>query len=186
MKSPIKYMTPEELIRLFRVIDSARDRAIFRLAYHRGLRAGEIRKLMMDDWRPTSGRLFVHRLKNRKKNTSGEYLLTEVEIKALRSWLRERGGDPGPIFVSNRRTAISKQMLDVLIKKYCEAAKIPADKAHMHALRHSCATSLMEQGEDIAVVKDHLGHASVTSTEIYAAITNRRRDEVGKRLKTWK
>jgi len=182
----IKYLTEEELERLFRVITSVRDRAIFRLAYHRGLRASEVALLQMDDYRADRGRLFVHRLKQRRNNTSGEYVLTDIEIRALKAWLRERGGEPGPIFISNRRTGISRKMLDVLMRQYSAAAKIPADKRHFHALRHSCATSLMEQGDDIAIVQDHLGHASITSTEIYAQVTNKRRDQAGMKRKNWR
>ena len=52
-----KYLTEEELTRLFAVIKSVRDRAIFRIAYHRGLRAGEVALLQMDDYRQSAGRL---------------------------------------------------------------------------------------------------------------------------------
>ena len=179
----IKYLTDEELARLFSVISSPRDRAIFRLAYHRGLRASEVGLLQLADYRPTAGRLLVHRLKN---GNAGEYSLTDIETKTLRVWLKVRGDDPGPIFVSNRKTAISQQMLDVLMKKYCEDARIPRDKAHFHALRHSCATSLLDRGEGIEYAKDHLGHKNLASTDIYARITNKLRDAIGKRLKNWK
>jgi len=77
-------------------------------------------------------------------------------------------------------------MLDVLMKRYCTLAGIARDKAHFHALRHSCATQLMDRGEDIAIVQDHLGHASIANTQIYAKITNKRRDEAGVRLRGWK
>ena len=179
----IKYLTDEELQRLFAVITSPRDRAIFRLAYHRGLRASEVGMLQLSDYRAAAGRLHVRRLKN---GYSGEYGLTDAETKALRVWLKERGDAPGSIFISNRKTPISQQMLDVLMKRYCLKARIPNDKAHFHSLRHSCATGMLERGEDIAVVQDHLGHANIANTAIYAKITNKRRDEVAKRLKNWR
>src|ERR1041385_8090023 len=83
-----EYLTPEETERLFRAITSTRDRAMFRLAYHRGLRASEIGMIQMADYRPTVGRIFIRRLKG---SNSGEYHLTKVEQQALRSWRRERG-----------------------------------------------------------------------------------------------
>lgn len=179
----IKYLNDEELARLFAVITSVRDRAIFRVGYHRGLRASEVGLLTMADYRQAAGRLYVHRL---KEGHSGEYSITDAEQKALKAWIKERGGpDEGPIFISNRKTAISQQMLDVLMKAYAKKAKIPRDKAHFHSLRHSCATSLLDRGEDIAIVQDHLGHASIVSTAIYAKITNKKREEVGKRTKGW-
>lgn len=179
----IKYLTEEEVARLFPVITSARDRAIFRVAYHRGLRPSEVGLLQMSDYRPAVGRLFVHRLKG---GNSGEYLLTDIEVSALKNWLKQRGPADGPLFPSNRKTGITQKMLDVLMKRYGALARIPQDKAHFHSLRHSCATSLLERGEDIAVVQDHLGHVNITNTAIYAKITNKRRTEVAKRMKGWK
>ncbi len=182
-KQTIKYLTDEELTRLFAAIDSTRDRAIFRVAYHRGLRASEVAMLTMQDYRETAGRLFVHRLKS---GNSGEFMLTDAEGKALRAWVKERGPADGAIFATNRGTGICRRMLDMLMKTYAVKAKIPADKAHFHALRHSCATSLLEHGEDVATVQDHLGHNNIASTAIYAKITNKLRDAVGTRLKGWK
>lgn len=181
-----KYLTDDELARLFKVIESVRDRAIFRIAYHRGLRASEVAMLQMSDYRADVGRLYVHRLKCRVIDTSGEYNLCAEELRALKAWLKERGTDHGPIFQSNRGTGISQQMLDVLMKRYCTLAKIPPAKAHFHTLRHSCATHLLERGADIMQVKDWLGHVSLNSTLVYAMVTNRSRDELAKKLKGWK
>src|ERR1700722_3267643 len=186
-KRNIQFLTDEELTKLFAVIESPRDRAIFRMAYNRGLRASEVGLLQLDDYRADRGRLFVHRLKCGAVDTSGEYFLTDDELRVLKPWLRERGDEPGPIFLSRNSRPIGRKMLDVLMKKYCAAAKIPAQKCHFHALRHSCATGLLERGEGIADIQDHLGHANIVNTAIYAKITNPRRDETGKRLKkNWK
>lgn len=101
----MKYLTVEELERLFdaphqamlnsyeRVDIIARDTAILRVAYHRGLRASEIGILRFEDYRPPAnsdapGRLYVRRLKGSR---SGEYLLTIKETQALESWIRYRG-----------------------------------------------------------------------------------------------
>jgi site-specific recombinase XerD len=182
-KSTIKYLTAEEIERLFGAIKEPRDRALFRLAYHRGLRASEVGLLLMTHYRAAAERLYVTRLKN---GNSGEYGLTSIEVKALRAWLKERGSKAGAIFLSKKNRPISQQMLDVLMKGYCRAAHIPPDKSHFHALRHSCATSLLERGRDIAEVKDHLGHVSIANTDIYAKITNSRRDRAADELRDWK
>lgn len=179
----IKYLTSEEIERLFAVIKAPRDRALFRVAYHRGLRASEVGLLLVSHYRASADRLYVTRLKG---GNSGEYGITAIESKALRAWLKERGAKAGPIFLSRNHRPISQQRLDVLMKRYCAAAGIPPEKAHFHALRHSCATSLMERGRDIAEVKDHLGHVSIANTDIYARITNARRDRAADELKDWK
>ena len=181
-KEPPKYLTPEEIDSLFGVIRSARDRALFRVAYHRGLRASELGLLQLPDYRPKMGRLFVRRLKG---SHSGEYHLTQAEQHALRAWLRERGVAPGPLFVSRNHRPISRFRLDQLMKHYCEQAGIPQEKAHMHALKHSCGTHLSAREPDIVAIQDHLGHANIQNTMKYVQIANKRRDEFADRLGDW-
>jgi integrase len=178
----ILYMTEEEITRLFAVIKSPRDYAMFRVAYHRGLRASELGKLQVSDYRAKEERLQVRRLKGSR---SGEFHLTNKEMKALRSWLKIRGDKPGPLFPSRRGKGISQQMLDVLMKRYGDRAGIPAEKRHMHSLKHSCGTHLLARGLNIEDVRDHLGHVNIQNTLIYAQITNVRREERDRRLRDW-
>ncbi len=180
--APILYLTEEEIDRLFGVITSIRDRAIFRIGYHRGLRAREIGMLQLADYSAKQDRLTFDRLKG---STGGEYHLCSSEVRALRAWLRERGGEPGPLFPSRRGRPISQQMLDVLMKKYCRMAGIPRDRAHFHVLKHSCATHLLNRGESIEDVQDHLGHRNIQNTLVYAKITSSRRQARDRRLREW-
>jgi len=178
-----KFLTEEEVARLFAAVTRPRDLAILRVAYHRGLRASEIALLQLEDYRPKAQRLYVHRLKG---SHSGEYLLSANEVRALNAWLKLRGPQPGPLFPSNRGTGIDRRMLDVLMKQYGATADLPQDKRHMHCLKHSCGTHLLSgRGLDIAEVQDHLGHVDVRNTMVYARITNRRRDAIGERLQNW-
>jgi integrase len=183
----VKYLTDNELQALFRVIKAKRDICLFRLAYHRGLRASEVGLLSLEDLdrRDDAGApaIFVHRLKHGK---SGVFSLLPVELSSLRAWLKERGDAPGPLFPSRLGTPISQQMLDVLMKKYCKLAKIPRDKAHFHTLRHSCATSLLDRDEKIEYIAGHLGHRNIKNTMIYADVTDRKKRDVARRLRDWK
>ena len=108
----LKYLSTQEICALFEVITHPRDRAIFRLVYHRGLRASEVGKLDLSDYREQEGRLYVHRL---KRSFSGEYRLVEVERDALQTWLKQRGRDPGPLFPSRNHRPISRWALDELM-----------------------------------------------------------------------
>jgi integrase/recombinase XerD len=108
-----KYLTTEEIESLFSVIEDVRDGAIFRVAYHRGLRASEIGVLKLADYRPDVGRLYVRRLKG---SNSGEFLLTDVENRSLLAWIDERGRVAGPLFPSRNRGPISRDRLDDLIE----------------------------------------------------------------------
>ncbi len=171
----IKYLSFQQISDLLKTIKNPRDQAIWRVAYHRGLRAGEIGRLRLDDLDRTRWRLRVHRLKG---SYGGQYPLVESEIKALRAWLRVRGYEPGPLFPSKKKRGISQQMLDVLMKRYCADAQIRPDLAHFHSLKHSCATHLAEKGVDLLLIRDHLGHANIQNTMKYLAVANRRRDEL--------
>jgi integrase len=174
----------DEVARLFVVIESPRDRAIFRLAYHAGLRASEVGRLELRDYTPRTERIFVHRLKG---SNSGEHHLCREESKALRAWLKIRGSVPGAIFLSNRRTPIRRSMLDVLMKKYGAWAGIPPELCHFHILKHTCATHLMSKGFHPDQVQDWIGHANIQNTMIYAHTTNVRRDEMAEQLRdTWR
>jgi integrase len=137
------YLQFEEVDRLFRVIQSPRDRAIFRVAYHAGLRASEVGKLELRDYSPRTERIFIHRLKG---SNSGEHHLCRGESRVLRAWLKIRGPVPGAIFLSNRRSPIRRSMLDVLMKKYGAFAGIPPELCHFHILKHYAACRTMPHG----------------------------------------
>jgi len=174
-----KHLTQEELAALIRVITSVRDRALFTVAYWRGLRASEVGRLKLEDYRAGANRLYIHRL---KKSLAGEYPLGPQEQKALRAWLRVRGSTPGPLFPSRRGRGISRQQLDVLMRKYSYAAGVPRQLRHFHALKHSIATHLLEKGADVVDVKDWIGHANIQNTMVYAQVTNPRRDDAARRI----
>lgn len=173
----------EEVTRFFKVIDSTRDRAIFRLMYHAGLRASELGKLEMRDYSPRTDRLMVTRLKG---SNSGEHHLNREESRALKAWLKIRGSAPGVIFPSKMGGPISRQMLDVLVKEYGAKADWPAKLRHCHAFKHACCTHLLSKGFNVEQVQDWVGHANIANTMIYSRVTNSRRDQMGKALADWK
>lgn len=181
------YMTIPEKTRFFKAIDVVRDRAIFRLLYHHGLRASEIGKLQLSDYRPGSeldlDRILIHRLKG---SVSGEHTVVPKAAFAVRSWLRERGIKPGPLFPSRQGTPISRNWIFELMQRYCRRAQIPPEKAHPHCLKHTCCTHLVsDQGESIMDVRAHVGHVNIRNTMIYAELTNEATEARAKRLRNW-
>ena len=169
----IKYLTQDELKRLLRVIDSKRDKAIFTVAYHHGLRCCEIGMLKLENIDLDTGRIRIYRAKN---SLGGEYLMQPDEIKAIKSWLRQRKDTNPYLFPSGRGLPISPRMLDYLTKKYGARAGLPKDKRHFHVLKHSIATHLLEAGADIRFVQDWIGHKNIQNTVVYTQITNPARD----------
>jgi len=166
----IKYATQEQVKELLERTKAAsvRDHALFTVMYWRGLRASEVARLQLDDWRPDINQIFVRRLKG---SNSGQYFAGPDESKALGAWVRVRGSQPGPLFPSRRRSGIGRRMLDVLIKQYAPESW-PADIRHCHTLRHSIAVHLLEKGVELLAVQNWLGHRSILSTMEYVAFTN--------------
>jgi type 1 fimbriae regulatory protein FimB len=182
-RGDVQYLDEDELARLFAVIQSAGDAmhlAIFQVALHRGLRASEVGMLQFARLRLGARTLFIERLKN---GISGEYLLTDPELRSLRRWIAIRGSAAGPIFRSRRGGPISRQRLDQLMKLYGAAAAIPSEKRHFHCLRHTAGTLRGEQGELIEV-QDLLGHRDPRSTLIYLRMRDKRRKQVGERWRS--
>jgi integrase len=187
-KKQIVYMTVPEKDRFFRAIRDVRDRAIFRLLYHHGLRAGEIGRLEMSDFRPGAAlnldRIYIRRLKG---SVSGETAMVPIAAQSLRAWVRKRGITEGPLFPSRQRGRITRQRIWQLMRKYCELAQIPKEKAHPHSLKHTCCTHLISnQRESIMDVQTHVGHVNIANTLIYAKLTGEANEARAKRLREWK
>jgi integrase len=181
-KSTIKSLTGEELERLFAAIrkhGDARNLALFEVAYHRGLRVSEVGLLTMGHLRLPARRLQVDRLKN---GNAAEYPLSDREVKALKGWLRIRGEAAGPLFGSRNHRPIGRRMLHKWMQFYGRLAELPPDKRHFHVLRHSCAVQLVERDIDILVIQDHLGHADIRNTAIYAKVGDKKRRQIGEKL----
>lgn len=168
--SRIKYASQDQVERLLFVAQSSiRDTAMLTVGYWRGLRASEFGKILLVDWKDATSRLYVSRAKG---GVSAEYSVSPAERSAIRSWLKIRGNQPGPLFVSRRGLAISRKQVHAIVQDYARLAGWPPDLCHPHTLRHSIAVHLLEKGVDIYAVKDWLGHTTITSTEVYARITN--------------
>lgn len=175
----IHFLTQEEARRLFAVITSKRDRAIFRLAYRHGLRASEIGLLQRTDLDLKQGRITIHRLKG---SLSAIYPLQPDMLKLLRSYLRTRTDDSPYLFLSNRGVPIDRRTLWYLMDRYATAAGLPPTKHKFHCLKHSIATHLLDAGGDLSFVKDWLGHANIQNTTIYARLTTGTRDTKARKL----
>ena len=170
----IKFLTLQETTRLFhRLASYRREKAIFLLAYRHGLRASEVGMLRIEDIDFKTLRIMIHRLKG---SHSGEHPLQPDEAKAIKGYLRERGGDSPILFTSNRGDPIARRTLDWLMKKHGGAIELPEAKQHFHCLKHSIATHLLDVGADLRFVQDWLGHSNIQNTVIYTYLTARNRE----------
>ena len=178
------YLFQEEIVAFFKVIERKRDRAIFRVLYHHGLRASEPGILDLSDFRDRDQVLYIRR---KKGSISREHALVDSAAKAIRSYIREeRGTEPGPLFPSRQgRNGIGRDQLDVLMKRYCSQAGIRPEKAHLHALKHSCGTHLSDRGATAQEIQDWLGHRDSKSTDIYTHFSPTRRRASFEKHRGW-
>jgi len=89
----------------------------------------------------------------------------------------KRRGDAEAIFLNHRGGRLSRQGAWLVIKKYGERAGI-TDHLSPHVLRHSCATHLLDHGADLRIVQEMLGHASISTTQVYTRVSQDRLWEV--------
>jgi integrase/recombinase XerD len=171
-----RYLTQDEVTRLFKAISSPRDRALFALIYHYGLRVEEATLLTLESVDLKNLHIRIQRLKN---GVSSQKPLWRHNAKLLRSYLRVRQ-DAGHWLSTGRQGSLKKRQIQTLFATYAKKAGIKGRS--IHSLRHSIAVHLLEAGQGIEYVADHLGHKNIQNTRIYAQITTSLRQEVFARL----
>jgi len=175
--SRIKYLLKEETERFFLCVEGSRDKALFGLIYLYGLRVSEAILLKLEAVDLKRKRIFIQRVKG---GIGGERPLFKAAERLLRKYLKVRLKTGDGLF-TGRQGTLSRQRIQQLFKEYTRKAGI--DSRHsVHSLRHSIATHLLDAGEGIEFVRDHLGHRNIQNTMIYAQITDRRREEAYRRL----
>lgn len=154
-----------------------RDRALLELLYSTGARISEAVGLDVDDLDLTPGRSAVRLLGKGSKERVvpvGSYAVEAVEAYVVRGRpaLAAAGRGTSALFLNTRGSRLSRQSAWAVLRASAERARLPAS-AHVspHTLRHSFATHLLAGGADVRVVQEMLGHASVTTTQIYTLVT---------------
>jgi integrase/recombinase XerD len=157
-----------------------RDRAILELLYATGLRASEVIGLNLEDLNLDEPPATVRCVgKGNKERIIPLY--AEAVVHLLR--YRDEGRpllqrDPGErtFFLNNLGHPLTRQGLWFLVQHYAEGAGLDP-KVTPHTLRHTFATHLLEGGAELREVQQLLGHASITTTQIYTEVSSRRKRE---------
>ncbi|MGJ9404006.1 site-specific tyrosine recombinase XerD [Arthrobacter sp. KK5.5] len=155
-----------------------RDRALLEFLYATGARISEAVGLDVDDLhleRPSDGPAVVRLTGKGSKERVvplGSYALSALEAYLVRGRpaLVAKGKGTPALFLNARGGRLSRQSAWTALKAAAERAGI-AKTVSPHTLRHSFATHLLEGGADVRVVQELLGHASVTTTQVYTLVT---------------
>ncbi len=148
-----------------------RDRAMLELAYGAGLRVGEWTTIQVKDVMLDEGLVRVFGKGSKERLVPlGRHAISAIAIylRELRPRL-ERGEGKGILFLNARGTALSRMGAWKIVRKHVEGAGI-TKHVSPHTLRHSFATHLLEGGADLRAVQEMLGHADISTTQIYTHV----------------
>jgi integrase/recombinase XerD len=157
-----------------------RDRALLEVLYGTGARISEAVGLAVDDLDVDAAAVLLHGKGGKDRMVPvGRHALSAVDAYLVRGRpaLVAAGRGTPALFANHRGGRLSRQSAWTVLRQAAERAGITADVSP-HTLRHSFATHLLDGGADVRVVQELLGHASVSSTQIYTLVTVDRLREV--------
>jgi integrase/recombinase XerD len=170
----------EQILKMLQAVDrksfsGLRDAALIELLYATGMRVSELVGLTLDDLRLDRYEVVVIFAKGSKQRLVP---VGEEAVKAMKQYLElerpllDKGEvSRGRVFLNQRGgAALSRVGIWKILRKYAAMAGIK-EKVHPHMLRHSFATHLYENGADLRVVQEMLGHASIDTTQIYSHVS---------------
>jgi site-specific recombinase XerD len=143
-------------------IGNLKHKAILTLTYSVGLRVSEIVNLKIEDI--DSKRMLIH-IKNAKGRKDRLVPLSATVLNLLREYYVEYKPKEY-LFNGQNSNQYSIGSCQKIYKKYID------ESGHIHTLRHSCATNLLENGTDLKLIQKILGHSNVKTTEIYTHVSN--------------
>ncbi|MBV8981139.1 MAG: tyrosine-type recombinase/integrase, partial [Acidimicrobiia bacterium] len=185
-----KALSEEDVERLLGAVvgeDAAarRDRAILEVLYGTGLRISELVGLSLTDVSLEEGLLRAYGKGSKERVVP----VGRFASQALSAWLSQSGrgaltperwarrGDAEAVFLNARGGRLSRQGAWGIVRRYGEKVGL-GSRLTPHVLRHSCATHMLDHGADIRAVQELLGHASISTTQVYTRVSTERLRQV--------
>ena len=146
-----------------------RDRLVLELLYGAGLRVSELANL---NYGSIDFKLGVARIlgKGNKERLCPLGKIAMLVMKKFRQEYATNSGYDDPVVLGNKKNRIRVRQVQLLVKKYLALADLPLDLTP-HKIRHSFATHLLNNGADLRLVQDLLGHASLSTTQVYTHVS---------------
>lgn len=183
-----RVLSEEETFRMIDAVNgkdprSLRDRAMLEVLYGAGLRVSELCSLKMDDI-AGDGELFRIMGKGMKErivpvgSAAGRAL--EAYFSSARDTFIRGDTSERHIFVTRRGGPFTRQGVFKIIKERATAADIDPKRISPHVLRHSFASHMLQRGADIRAIQELLGHASISTTQVYTHVDSSRFAQIHK------
>lgn len=168
-----RYLSLDESIRLLQAVDGKnreRDYCILCIFLNCGLRISEIVGLNLSSVAEDHLRIMG------KGNKERMVYLNEATAAAINDYLQVRKTiaalDRSALFLSNRRTRMSREAVHAMVKNTLLKAGLDREKFSAHKLRHTAATLMLQSGVDVRTLQELLGHEHLNTTQIYTHVDN--------------
>jgi integrase/recombinase XerD len=157
-----------------------RDRAILETFYSTGMRRSELASLKLYDLDIERGTVMIRLGKGKKDRMIpiGSRALAWIDkyvVEVRPTLVREP--DDGTLFLSNLNEAFTRNRLTQMVREYIDAAQL-GKRGSCHLFRHTMATLMLENGADIRFIQQMLGHAELSTTQIYTQVSIRKLKEI--------
>ncbi|NOR85735.1 tyrosine-type recombinase/integrase, partial [archaeon] len=160
-------LTKEETIAILSQITNPKHRLLIETIYGCGLRVSEATALKKQDIRFDENILMVRQAKGKKDR----FVMLPTSISSrMKSYIFVRADNNPYVFDSNRGGHLTVKSVQKIVKNATKKAGITKN-VHVHTLRHSYATHLLENGTDLRIIQQLLGHSNIKTTEIYTHIS---------------
>ena len=152
-----------------------RDRAMLETMYASGLRVSELCALRMDSVNAKNGLITIRHGKGNKQRSVpiGEFALDYLRLYLNGPRKKNKGASSPYVFLNKEGKPISRVYFFVQVKKYAEQVGLDVSISP-HTLRHCFATHLLENGAELRAVQEMLGHAHLSTTQIYTHVSSKR------------
>ncbi|SHJ93697.1 tyrosine-type recombinase/integrase [Epilithonimonas mollis] len=162
-----KFLTKDEVKKILDATENLKHKAILTTIYSCGLRLSEVLELKIADIKTLENLLLVRQSKGKKDRV---VVLSPLLLELLRTYYKSYKPKTY-LFEGHEGEKYSERSVQQILKNALVKATV-ISPASVHTLRHSYATHLLENGTDIRIIKELLGHNNIKTTEIYTHITD--------------
>ncbi len=177
---PEGILSPEELEAIFQQTEiygpkGVRDKVVLEMYYASGMRRAELAGLAVFDVDTVKNLVRIRNGKGRKDRIVPIAKRTSEMVTCYLNTIRPKlssiaSGDT--LFLNDRSTPFTPQQLSSLVRKYVTYAGVRR-KGACNLYRHTAATQMLENGADIRIIQEQLGHADISTTQVYTHVTNK-------------